>query len=202
MAAKAKVDVRFLDASQAGPVAADELARADDRVIAGRAAGGDPRAFEILVRRYSNLMRVYSRSILGSNDEADDVVQESFVIAWRRLESLRDPSAVKSWLMRIVSRRSIDRIRVRHEHDDVAVHDPPATESSPSQVAENRSLAVAVGAALAALPSAQRRCWLLKEVAGYSYRQIAVDLDIPETTVRGLISRARSTMAQEMQTWR
>jgi RNA polymerase sigma-70 factor (ECF subfamily) len=203
MAAKAKVDVRFLDASQAGPVAADELARADDRVIAGRAAGGDPRAFEILVRRYSNLMRVYSRSILGSNDEADDVVQESFVIAWRRLESLRDPSAVKSWLMRIVSRRSIDRLRARHEHDDVVVHDPPAAEtSSPSQVAENRSLAVAAGAALAELPPAQRRCWLLKEVAGFSYRQIALDLDIPETTVRGLISRARSTMAQEMQAWR
>ncbi|GAA4173927.1 sigma-70 family RNA polymerase sigma factor [Gryllotalpicola koreensis] len=179
------------------------LADADDRVVAGRAADGDPQAFEVLVRRYSTLMRVYARSILGTDDEADDVVQEAFVIAWQQLDSLEDPGVVKSWLMRIVSRRSIDRLRARHEHQDIADYDPPAeAAAAPAQAAQTRSLAAAVGTALASLPGEQRRCWLLKEVAEYSYREIAADLELPESTVRGLISRARVNMAREMQAWR
>lgn len=187
----------------AGGVPGSNLAEANDRVIAGRAADGDPRAFEVLVRRYGGLMRVYAHSILGTNDEADDVVQDAFVTAWQQLGTLDDPGAVKGWLMRIVSRRSIDRLRARRVHDDISDHDPVAAEAaSPAQVAQAHSLAAAVAAALASLPAAQRRCWLLKEVAEYSYRQIAADLDLPESTVRGLISRARVNMAREMQAWR
>lgn len=178
------------------------LADADDRVVAGRAADGDSQAFEVLVRRYSTLMRVYARSILGTNDEADDVVQESFVAAWQQLDSLEDPGVVKSWLMRIVARRSIDRIRARHDHENIVDYDLPTAVASPAQAAQNRSLAAAVGTALASLPADQRRCWLLKEVAEYSYREIGADLELPESTVRGLISRARVNMAREMQAWR
>lgn len=184
-------------------VSARDLAGADDSVVAGRAADGDPQAFEVLVRRYGGLMRVYARSILGSNDESDDVVQESFVTAWQQLEALSDPGAVRAWLMRIVSRRSIDRLRSRHEHTDFHDHDQPTPENtSPPHIAEARSLASAAGTVLSALPPAQRRCWLLREVAEYSYREIALDLGIPETTVRGLISRARTSMARELQAWR
>lgn len=200
---RAKPDARSNSGAHTGPLTASTLAEADDRVVAGRAADGDSQAFEILVRRYSGLMRVYARSILGSNDEVDDVVQEAFVTAWQQLESLNDPGAVKSWLMRIVSRRSIDRLRRRHVHDDIDEHDHPASENtSPPQVVEARSLASAIGTTLVVLSPAQRRCWLLREVAEYSYREIAQDLEIPETTVRGLISRARTTMAREMQAWR
>jgi RNA polymerase sigma-70 factor, ECF subfamily len=190
-------------AQDMGAVAGGGLAEADDRVVAGRAADGDPEAFEVLVRRYGSLMRVYARSILGSNDEPDDVVQESFVTAWQQLDSLNDPGAVKSWLMRIVSRRSIDRLRSRHEHDDLDDHERPAPEdTSPPHVAEARSLASAVGRALSSLPPAQRRCWLLREAAEYSYREIALEVGIPESTVRGLIARARTSMVREMQAWR
>ena len=105
--------------------------------------------------------------------------------------------------MRIVSRRSIDRLRRRHEHDDVEELEQPAGEdTSPPRVAEARSLASSLGTVLATLPPAQRRCWLLKEAAEYSYREIAFDLNIPETTVRGLISRARTNIVREMQAWR
>lgn len=203
MAGSAQADTRSTATAGVEPEVRSMLADADDRVVAGRAADGDTRAFEVLVRRYSGLMRVYARSILGSNDEVDDVVQESFVTAWQQLESLNDPGAVKSWLLRIVSRRSIDRLRGRRRHDNVEEHDQPAGEdTSPAHVAETHSLASAMGTVLSALPPAQRRCWLLKEVAEYSYREIALDLDIPETTVRGLISRARTTIAREMQAWR
>ena len=203
MAVRANPDARSNLVAHIGSVTRSTLAEADDRVVAGRAADGEPQAFEVLVRGYGGLMRVYARSIMGSNDEVDDVVQESFVTAWQQLESLNDPGAIRSWLMRIVSRRSIDRLRRRHEHDDIEERDQPAGEdTSPPQVAEARSLASSLGTVLAALPPAQRRCWLLKEVAEYSYREIALDLDVPETTVRGLISRARTNIVREMQAWR
>lgn len=203
MGSRAKPGARSHPDVRPGPVTTSTLAAADDRVVAGRAADGDPQAFEVLVRRYSGLMRVYARSILGSTDEVDDVVQESFVTAWQQLESLNDPGAIKSWLMRIVSRRSIDRLRRRREHDNIDDHEQPTREdTSPPHIAEARALTSALGTVLAALPPAQRRCWLLKEVAEYSYREIAVDLEIPETTVRGLISRARTNIVREMQVWR
>ena len=198
-----KLDARSHSDVHAEPDIESTLAEADDRVVAGRAADGEAQAFEVLIRRYNGLMRAYARSILGSNDEVDDVVQESFVTAWQQLETLKDPGAIKSWLMRIVSRRSIDRLRRRREHDNIEEHDEPASEdTSPPHVTEVRSLASAARRTLLALPSAQRRCWLLREVADYSYREIAVELDIPETTVRGLISRARTNMIREMQAWR
>lgn len=202
MVARTGVSARTGLSADVDPIARGELAQADDGVVAGRAADGDPRAFEVLVRRYSRLMRVYARSLLGSNDEVDDVVQESFVTAWQQLGSLNALGSVKSWLMRIVSRRSIDRLRSRREHSELTDDIPALEVASPVRAAETRSLVSAIAAALAALPPAQRRCWLLREAAEYSYREIALDLDIPESTVRGMISRARTTMAREMQAWR
>jgi hypothetical protein len=106
------------------------LETADDRTLAGRAADGDIRAFEILVRRYGPLMRGFATRILGSNDETDDVVQDAFIVAWQQLPTLDDPSVVKSWLMRIVSRKSIDRVRARRPHADIADHDPASAEAA------------------------------------------------------------------------
>ena len=179
------------------------LDQVDERVIVGRAADGDARAFELIVRRHIGLMRAYARNILGSSDEVDDVVQESFIVAWQQLESLSDPAALKSWLMRIVGRRSIDRVRARHDHDDLSGHDEAAPiDLSPEGAVQAHSLEDAVQSALGRLPTAQRRCWVLKEIAGMRYREIAAELDLPESTVRGLIARARTRMATEMEAWR
>ena len=186
-----------------GDVPRLELSEADDGTLAGRAADGDIRAFEMLVRRHGPLMRAYARRILGSTDEVDDVVQETFITAWQQLPSLADGAAVKSWLMRIVSRKSIDRIRARRLHDDIDDHERPAPEAeSPERVAEADSRAVAASEALDSLPAEQRRCWILKELGGYSYDDIAAELDLPTSTVRGLLSRARKNMIMKMEAWR
>jgi RNA polymerase sigma-70 factor (ECF subfamily) len=179
------------------------LVDADDRTLAGRAADGDVRAFEVLVRRYGPLMRAYATRVLGSNDETDDVVQESFITAWQQLATLSDPGVVKSWLMRIVSRKSIDRIRARKLHVDIDDHEQEApTEATPPRVAEARSREQALSRALEAMPAEQRQCWILKEIAEYSYDDIARELDLPTSTVRGLLSRARKNLIREMEAWR
>jgi len=175
----------------------------DDAVLAGRSSDGDVRAFEVLIRRYTPLLRAYARRTLGSTDELDDVVQETFITAWSRLDALEDGAKVKSWLMRILSRKCIDRIRARREHLDVTELEVAAPrDDAPERVAEARSREEAAERALAELPEAQRRCWVMKEVLEYRYEDIAEELDLPVSTVRGLLSRARKNMIRLMEAWR
>ncbi|WP_104126845.1 RNA polymerase sigma factor [Cryobacterium sp. Y57] len=182
---------------------ASPLDAAADHVLADRAADGDLRAFEVLVRRYGPLMRVYATRVLGSTDETDDVVQESFITAWQQLGTLDDGKAVKSWLMRIVGRKSIDRLRARRPHVNIDDTDAPAPEShAPHVLAEVESETEALARVLAALPVDQRRCWTLRELAEYSYGDIAVELNLPLSTVRGLLARARKTLLRQMEDWR
>jgi RNA polymerase sigma-70 factor (ECF subfamily) len=179
------------------------LESADDRTLAGRAADGDVRAFETLARRYGPLLRAYARRILGSNADVDDVVQETLIAAWRELPSLQDGTVVKSWLMRIASHKSIDRIRARKNHVDVDDIDAAQPEAqTPHALAESGSLHEAVSQALSTLPLDQQRCWVLREVGELSYEEIARQLAIPATTVRGLLSRARRNPMTEMEAWR
>jgi RNA polymerase sigma-70 factor (ECF subfamily) len=179
-----------------------DLGSADDAVVAARAADGDVRAFEVLVRRYSRLMHVYSRSILGSNSDVDDVVQESFVVAWQQLADLENPAAVRGWLMRIVGRRSLDHLRRRRPSAVVDDEQLAAHGASPVETAESKGFEQAVENALARLPVDQQRCWVLKTVGELSYREIARELELPESTVRGLLARARKFLTIEMEEWR
>ncbi|WP_025156939.1 RNA polymerase sigma factor [Leifsonia aquatica] len=174
-----------------------------DEILAGRAADGDTAAFAVIVRRHAPLMRAYAARMLGSTYESDDVVQETFVTAWKRLGELNEGAAVKSWLMRILSPRCIDRIRARHEYDDVTEVDAAApADQSPDHLAEVRTASEALGRALDELPPLQRRCWVLREAGQYSYEEIAQELDIPISTIRGQLASGRRRLLEAMEGWR
>ncbi len=181
----------------------DPLESADDRIVAGRAADGDTAAFATLVRRYTPLMRAYARRILPGTADIDDVVQDAFVTAWEQLPKLDDPGRAKAWLMRITSRKAIDRIRASRSHADITEIDVPApAPESPPRQAEARAGVAALGDALQHLPASQRECWVLRELGGYSYEEIADELDISASTVRGLLARARKDIIVRMEQWR
>lgn len=180
-----------------------DLGHADDRTLAGRAADGDMLAFEQLVRRYSPMMRAYAARLLPSNNEVDDVVQEAFITAWEKLPTLEDGGAVRSWMMRIVSHKSMDRIRAHKRHSGLDDHDLPAPESaSPAGITQARSQLEALSHALTELPEQQRHCWVMKELGQYSYEEMAAELDLPVSTVRGLLARARKNLIPRMEAWR
>jgi len=187
----------------AGSDESSRLRSVDDRTVAGRAADGDAAAFEVLVRRYGSLMRAYAARILNGSDEADDVVQETFITAWQQLPELENPGAVKGWLMRIVSHKAIDRVRSRKSQIDITEYEQPSPQSrAPERVVEARSELEELSDALGRLPEQQRQCWVLWEVAGYGYDEIADELGIPASTVRGLLSRARKYLIVRMEAWR
>jgi RNA polymerase sigma-70 factor (ECF subfamily) len=178
------------------------LTEADDQTVASRAADGDIRAFEVLMRRYGALVAAYANRILGSEADTDDVVQEAFIAAWQELPNLENEAAVKSWLITIVTRKSIDRIRARREHDHIDDHEIEDPTAGPDVSAEGTSLEEALSRALSKLPEDQRRSWVLREVAGYRYTEIAETLDLPVSTVRGLLVRSRRALVLEMEAWR
>ena len=181
----------------------EALAAVSDHILVQRSVDGDPVAFGEIVRRHSSLMQAYVFRIVGSISEADDVVQEAFVVAWKQLPTLRDPSAVKAWLMRIASREAFGHIRRRpaeQPFEDYSRTTP--VDAQPENVAVRNAQLRALSAALDKLSDDQRQAWLLREIAELSYTEIAEEMDIPPSTVRGILSRARASIAVQMEEWR
>ncbi|MET0297112.1 MAG: RNA polymerase sigma factor [Microbacterium sp.] len=174
-----------------------------DRILVQRALDNDAAAFSELIRRHSSLMRAYVYRIVGSMADTDDVVQEAFVIAWKQLPTLRDPAAVKAWLMRIAGRQALAFVGRRPTEailDDYSIAAP--IEVQPETAAVRNAQLRALSDALDKLKEDQRRCWLLREIADCSYAEIAEQMDIAPSTVRGLLSRARASIAIDMEGWR
>lgn len=176
---------------------------ADDQTLIGRSSDGDVRAFEVLMRRYGPLMQAYARRVLGAGDDVEDAIQETFITAWRELPKLEASVAFRRWLITITTRKSIDQLRRRREHSPLDESNDEASDiDSPHVVSEARSRQQALSAALSLLPADQRRTWMLREIAHYSYDHIAADLQLPPSTIRGLLSRARKNLMAEMEDWR
>lgn len=181
----------------------DPLHRASDATLVLRAADGDVAAFEVLARRHGPVMRVYAEQVLGSNAESDDVVQESFLTGWRKLPDLEDPARFRAWMLQITTRKALDRLRRRRDHDDLdETSHLNDVARAPERIVETRLQVDALLAALDRLPPVQRRCWLLRETVGYSYQEIAEELELSTSTVRGLLARARRFLSAEMEGWR
>ena len=85
-----------------------------DRTLAAAAALGDRTAFETIVRRYGPLLYGYVRRMIADHSSVDDVVQETFVAAWRQIDGYRGDATLKTWLFRICDRKVIDSRRLRY----------------------------------------------------------------------------------------
>ena len=182
----------------------ESLENADDRIVAGRAADGDTVAFAVLVRRYTPMMQgVCAADPVGLCRRGRRVAGRVHHRVGAARAQLQDPGQAKSWLMRITSRKAIDRVRVSRSYTDLTEMELPAPERiAPPRQAEANAGVAALNEALLALPDAQRECWVLREFGGYTYREIAEQLDVSVSTVRGLLARARKDIIVRMEDWR
>lgn len=177
---------------------------ADDVQLVRAAQAGDVAAFEELVHRHE--LRVYRVALrmLGSESDAEDAAQESFVQAWRALARFRGDSAFSTWLYRIVTNRCLTARQRRRPHrfvDDAAVDMAASTEGTPELVAEVNAGLTALRQAVLALPGKQRVCWVLHEVNGMSYVTIAGIVGGNPAAVRGQVQRARTRLVEAMRSW-
>jgi RNA polymerase sigma-70 factor (ECF subfamily) len=152
---------------------------ADEHLVTA-AQSGDPEAFAALVTRYRKLVYAYAYARLGDREEAEDVAQEAFVRAYQSLPRLRLGGSWEAWMMRIVRNLCHDalrRKRLRRTEPVEAAVDVPAGGADPRRVE--------LMEALGALPEKYRLPLTMHYLSGCTYRQVAVALDLPESTVVG-----------------
>lgn len=176
----------------------------DDATLVARARDGDTRAYEEVVRRYQGPMYRLALRMLSSTGDAEDVVQEVFLTAWRRLGQLQDDGAFVGWLYRSTTNRCLNVLRARKPVAEVELDTRESTspDGRPERAAETGAQMSALVAALADLTPEQRACWLLREVHGRTYEEIARTIGATATAVRGRIARARAQLAEAMSPWR
>lgn len=172
------------------------LDRADDGLLVARARDGDLRAFETLLRRHERTLQRYVAGLTRNRADTDDVLQETALIAWRRLDSISEPDKVRAWLIRIATREALRVVGARPVHDELA--DDMALVEGPDHQAGRLDLQRDLRLALDALPQQQARCWVLRELGGYTYSEIAERLEVPESTVRGALAAARKSILTRM----
>lgn len=161
----------------------------DDASLVARARSGDARAFAELLGRHQDVLRRAALRRTRNAADADDVVQETALKAWQRLDSLREPGKVRAWLLQIAVREALSTVLARREDHELT--DDAASVSGPDSGVDRFDLHDGLRAALRALPRHQARAWLLREADGLSYREIAERLDASESSVRSWLVLAR-----------
>ena len=176
----------------------------DDRQLILRAQDGDIKAFERLVERYQGRLFRTAYMIVRNRHDSEDIVQETLIQAWRRLHLLQEPSAFRSWLMRICTNSATSAIRKQqrratesYDHESLETastltETPSNTTADPAQSSEVNAQIEALATLLSSVQPELRIVWVLREVDDMSYEEIAKTLNLTESTVRGRLARARS----------
>ncbi|KUM80262.1 RNA polymerase subunit sigma-70 [Streptomyces curacoi] len=176
-----------------------------DGLLAVRAAEGDEDSFAVLVQRHSRPLLALARCMLGNAQDAEDAVQDAFVSAWRRLPEYRHGAQFRTWMYRITVNRCLTMRRRRLPPLPLDAVAEPATGdewSSPARAAEQNAATAALARALGELDAGQRVCWILRELQGLPYKEIAHVTQTSEQTVRGRLFRARRSLKEAMAPWR
>lgn len=180
-----------------------------DLALVRRVQRGDKRAFDILVSKYQLRLAKLVGRLVWDRSEVQDVVQESFIKAYRALPNFRGDSAFYTWLYRIAVNAAKNHLVTRSRRppaDDVDITDGDVEEAgivvadiaTPESYAERDQLQAALGRALAELPEDLRTALTLCEMEGLSYEDIARVLDCPIGTVRSRIFRARRVLTTRL----
>ncbi|HWI06331.1 MAG TPA: sigma-70 family RNA polymerase sigma factor [Solirubrobacteraceae bacterium] len=177
----------------------------EDSPLVKRARAGDRAAFEELVRRHAD--RVYAVVIRfgAPGGEAEEIVQETFVRAWRAIGRFKGESQFFTWLYRIainetkrhMSRRSARLEHVTSDESPLAAVDDPAP--SPQQRAEHRDLHAALERAVRALPMDYRVPLVLRDIEGLSTAQAAAVMALGEAAFKSRLHRARLAVREAME---
>jgi RNA polymerase sigma-70 factor (TIGR02960 family) len=190
----------------------------DARIAQARA--GDEDAFRDLTEPHRRELQVHCYRILGSLQEAEDLVQETLFAAWRGLEAFEGRSSVRAWLYRIATNRCLDalRARSRRPREVQAMNEPPEPtrrtepiwlepypdvlldglpDRSPGPAARyeaREATELAFIVALQRLPPGQRAALVLRDVLGFRTAEVADVLDTGESSVKGALQRARAAL--------
>ena len=169
-----------------------------------RALAGDSGAFTVLVHRYTAVAHAVAMGVVGSEADADDVVQDAFLLAYRELRGVRDPAKFRVWLLRIVRNRAYNVMefqRVRR-HEVLSGYEAGSEEDDPSRLAEQSDARAAIVKALETLKPVQREVLWLHDVEGFPHAEIAELLGTSELMSRKHLMNARRALKPQLHQYR
>jgi len=181
-----------------------------DQLLVRRAQEGERAAFDLLVSKYQRrLMRLVSR-LIHDQAEAEDVVQETFIKAYRALRHFRGEAAFYTWLYRIGINTAKNSLAThsRRSHT-TSMHHVEKVETleeaerlrdieTPEAMFASKQIAITVHSAMDALPLELRTAIVLRELEGLTYEEISEVMSCPIGTVRSRIFRAREAIAEKL----
>jgi RNA polymerase sigma-70 factor (TIGR02960 family) len=196
-------------------------------VMLGRAQAGDERAFGELTEPYRRELQLHCYRILGSVQDAEDVLQETLLAAWRGLSQYEGRASVRTWLYRIATNRCLNSLRASGRRPRTAPAVPPFLTAEPTRRGEpvwlepypdvllgdasadtvpgpearyeaKETIALAFVAAIQYLPPRQRAVLVLRDVLGFRSAEVADMLATSEASVTSALQRARVTMASRL----
>ena len=161
---------------------------------------GDQRGFEALVRKYQDKLLNIVYSIIGSDMEAEDVLQEVFLKVYHSLRSFERKSQFSTWLYRITVNMVYDFLRRRSGSlkDEEAIDKSVSPDKSPREKLAAKEKDAIIRKAIAKVPAQFRVAMVLKDIEGLSYSEIAKVLDCSIGTVESKIYRARQFLKEEI----
>jgi RNA polymerase sigma-70 factor (ECF subfamily) len=183
-----------------------------DQEAASRAGAGDQGAFRVLVERHSHAIFRLAFRMSGNEQDAEDLVQETFLRAYKQLHRFDGRSAVSTWLYRICMNCSLDLIRARkqrpeqqpvtmagdegmnHWLEQVAGHEP-----SPERLSQSQEIAGILGPALKRLSETERHAFILRHYEGCGIEQIAEVLGVQASAAKHSVFRAVQKLRKALQ---
>jgi RNA polymerase sigma-70 factor (ECF subfamily) len=202
-----------------------EDAEVSDPTLA-RARAGDHEAFRRLTDPYRRELQLHAYRIVGSTQDAEDLLQETLLAAWRGLDRFEERASVRAWLYRIATNRSLDALRASRRHPEAAKRLSEAEVPEPTRRAEpiwlepypdvllegvpdpapgpdaryetKEAIALAFIAGLQHLPPRQRAVLVLRDVLGFRAEQTGEILGITATSVNSLLRRARAAFESRL----
>ena len=169
-------------------------ARERDAALVARVRAGDPRAFDALVQAYMRQAFQLAYRVVGHREDAEDLVQESFLAAYQYLDSYDSERPFGPWLMRIVLNRGSNLRRSRTRRETEPEVDAVSTAPSALEESERSETRVVLTRALATLSERQRMIVTMFDVDGMTSTEIGELLDLSAGTVRWHLHEARKTL--------
>ena len=184
---------------------------ATDALLVAQARAGDGDAFRVLVERHSRKVFRLAFRLMGNGEDAEDIVQESFLRAYRSLDRFQEQAQFSSWIYRIASNHALDLLRSRKRRSEESLSKPAANGDSrsigdqlasvdpgPDRLTAGNQLQRTIQNALEELTAQERVAFTLRHFEGQSVEEISASLKVSASATRNAVFRAVQKVRQAL----
>lgn len=175
----------------------------DISLIISRIKKGDQAAFKWLVENYQQAAFSLAFRIICNEEDARDVVQESFIKIWRKIETYREGSNFISWMFKIVSNSAIDKLRQQKRSNSISIDQHSENLLNAKYLdweneLDNKELGNLINSLAEGLPDKQRLIFLLRDIQGFSARETGDILDLSDSAIKSNLYHARIAIRNKL----